>query len=168
MKAIRTKYSLDGGALVKGHLLNDNLGGKALDNNLYPITKEANGSHLHYAENLVKSTLWESRKGVYYKVAVGGTPDIDSPQSTFNITINNWDPGANKMGSNLASTIVVTSDFGKGGGNGGVSGSTTRYTVISLSTAEASGVAIGPKTRVSELTLVEVSERDSQPLNSSV
>ncbi|MEB3279642.1 MAG: DUF4157 domain-containing protein [Lyngbya sp.] len=55
---------------IKGHLLNDNLGGPGDDNNLYPITAAANKMHENKVESTVKK--WVNNEGywVYYKVKV--------------------------------------------------------------------------------------------------
>jgi len=55
---------------IKGHLLNDNLGGPGSAQNLYPITADANSKHERNVERLVKD--WVNNKGywVYYKVEV--------------------------------------------------------------------------------------------------
>ncbi len=42
---------------VKGHLLNDNIGGIANSKNLYPITGHANGQHLQFVESYIKSAI---------------------------------------------------------------------------------------------------------------
>ncbi len=58
----RTKY-------IKGHLLNDHLGGPARPYNLFPITDQANSDHLVFMEKYVKA---EVEKGyvMYYKVNI--------------------------------------------------------------------------------------------------
>ncbi|MDZ8085219.1 MAG: DUF4157 domain-containing protein [Nostoc sp. DedQUE12b] len=55
---------------IKGHLLNDNLGGPGSAQNLYPITADANSKHVRQVENKVKD--WVNSQGywVYYKVEV--------------------------------------------------------------------------------------------------
>ncbi|MDZ8257456.1 eCIS core domain-containing protein [Nostoc sp. ChiQUE01b] len=55
---------------IKGHLLNDNLGGPGSVQNLYPITADANSKHVQQVESIVKS--WVNTEGywVYYKVEV--------------------------------------------------------------------------------------------------
>lgn len=54
---------------IKGHLLNDHLGGPARPYNLFPITAQANSDHLVFIEKYVKA---EVAKGyvMYYKVSV--------------------------------------------------------------------------------------------------
>ncbi len=55
---------------IKGHLLNDNLGGPGSAQNLYPITADANSQHVRQVESVVKN--WVNNEGywVYYKVQV--------------------------------------------------------------------------------------------------
>ena len=93
MKAIRGKYSITGGDLVKGHLLNDNLGGKALNNNLFPITRAANKVHLLTAENYTKDRLWGEQKPLWYSVDVIGTPDINATKHAFLVHVGEWAGG---------------------------------------------------------------------------
>jgi hypothetical protein len=54
---------------IKGHLLNDNVGGPGTADNLYPITASANRKHEQLIEDWVKS---EVKKGyyIYYKVNI--------------------------------------------------------------------------------------------------
>jgi hypothetical protein len=57
-KYLGKQYKKKAGHFVKGHMLNDNLGGTALNENLFPITVMANKQHLSYVENKVKARLW--------------------------------------------------------------------------------------------------------------
>ncbi len=71
MKYLPTDPKLDNDKkYIKGHLLNDNLGGPGEDTNLYPITATANKQHENTVESLVKQ--WVNKEGfwVYYKVEV--------------------------------------------------------------------------------------------------
>jgi hypothetical protein len=71
MKSLPTDPNLSGdNKYIKGHLLNDNLGGPGEDRNLYPITAIANKQHEAYVEYYVKQ--WVNKNGywVYYKVEV--------------------------------------------------------------------------------------------------
>ncbi len=49
---------------IRGHLLNDNLGGIANEANLYPITHEANGQHKTHVEEYIKKGI---DKGYVYR-----------------------------------------------------------------------------------------------------
>ncbi|MCD1260703.1 hypothetical protein B5M42_018030 [Paenibacillus athensensis] len=55
---------------IKGHLLNDNLGGPGTAANLFPITAEANKQHEQFVESWAKE--WVNEKGywVYYEVEI--------------------------------------------------------------------------------------------------
>jgi hypothetical protein len=50
---------------IKGHLLNDNLGGPANRMNLFPITNSANNNHLTWAEQYVKQDIRNGYVGKY-------------------------------------------------------------------------------------------------------
>jgi len=114
MDAIRGKYKIDGGDVVKGHLLNDNLGGKALGKNLYPITRAANKDHLTHVENFAKKFVWAEDMPIYYSVEVVGKPDLSESKASFVTGIFEWDgktPGAKGIGKGIEKTRVE-SDFG--------------------------------------------------------
>lgn len=74
--------------MIRGHLLNHDLGGYGVEQNLFPITSAANGVHLRTVEYGVKNALLQANtdgKGVYYHVRVSGdaTDNKDAPVSTF-------------------------------------------------------------------------------------
>lgn len=51
-RGIRTKDKF-----IRGHLLNENLGGKGENKNLFPITGYANSQHLHSTEKFIKNSV---------------------------------------------------------------------------------------------------------------
>ena len=53
---------------IRGHLLNDNVGGPGEDFNLFPITGEANHQHEHFIESTVKSWVNDQKQWVKYTV----------------------------------------------------------------------------------------------------
>jgi hypothetical protein len=55
---------------IKGHLLNDNVGGPGTAENLYPITAEANAAHVRNVESTVKTWVNTNKYWVYYSVQV--------------------------------------------------------------------------------------------------
>ena len=55
---------------IKGHLLNDNVGGPGTAENLYPITAEANAAHVRNVESMVKTWVNTNKYWVYYSVQV--------------------------------------------------------------------------------------------------
>ncbi|NOU49255.1 hypothetical protein HG263_01640 [Pseudoalteromonas sp. JBTF-M23] len=119
MAWIKSVYPQAKGAMsVKGHLLNDNLGGTALDNNLYPISKGANGKHLSTSENYVKNALWKDKTAVKYSVSVSGATNYTSANSsnakaTFHAVVSPWNDvtDTSKVGA-TAYTANITSDLG--------------------------------------------------------
>ncbi|WP_308910524.1 eCIS core domain-containing protein [Pseudokordiimonas caeni] len=58
MKELRIHYPGEG--FLRGHLLNDNLGGPGIWENMFPITAKANGSHLYDVEKPVKQALLDA------------------------------------------------------------------------------------------------------------
>lgn len=83
MTSLKTRYNLKAHQLVKGHLLNHDLGGYGVGENLFPITKQANGEHLAYAEYEVKNALINAKShptldGVYYWVSAIGELDDET------------------------------------------------------------------------------------------
>jgi hypothetical protein len=55
---------------IRGHLLNENLGGEGLGYNLFPITGKANSQHLHSTEKKIKDWVKTAGQWVYYQVKV--------------------------------------------------------------------------------------------------
>ncbi len=55
---------------IRGHLLNENLGGPGTQQNLFPITGSANSKHLHSTETRVKAWMKKPKRWVYYQVKV--------------------------------------------------------------------------------------------------
>jgi hypothetical protein len=55
---------------VKGHLLNENLGGQGDESNLFPITAIANSRHLHSTETKIKGWISKPNQWVWYEVKV--------------------------------------------------------------------------------------------------
>lgn len=110
MTAIRTKWGISGGDVVKGHLWNDNLGGSALNINLYPITKAANSDHLGYVENKAKECI-ARQIPIYYKVEVDTKPDITEPIAEFDCEIRQWNPVSGNLGNLLIEPVTVFSDL---------------------------------------------------------
>jgi|GEM_PF-2051153 len=93
IKAIRATFPRD--SMIRGHLLNHDLGGFGVHENLFPITAKANSRHLHHVEKYVKNALYDAnqhadRKGVYYEVNVTGAKSdaADNPVSNFECTAN--------------------------------------------------------------------------------
>ncbi|KAA6346930.1 hypothetical protein EZS27_005564 [termite gut metagenome] len=72
---------------VRGHLLNHDLGGQAIDENLYPITSKANHLHSMYVESPIKRRLAEGKKNnrsFQYEVNVIYECIVqDLPRATF-------------------------------------------------------------------------------------
>jgi hypothetical protein len=60
---------------IKGHLLNDNIGGPGTAENLYPITAEANAAHVRNVESTVKTWVNINKYWVYYSVQVSSTSE---------------------------------------------------------------------------------------------
>jgi hypothetical protein len=62
---------------IRGHLLNENLGGRGNAENMFPITGNANSLHLHSTEKKIKNWVLEPKKNepkswVLYEVKVQG------------------------------------------------------------------------------------------------
>ena len=101
MNTLPTDPNWDGNRkFVKGHLLNDNLGGKANKNNLYPITGQANSDHKTKVENKIWDYMQtNTNSAITYTVDVtdrsvvdknmklkknsGSYNDIQTPKATF-------------------------------------------------------------------------------------
>lgn len=166
MDAIRTHYGIYGGDLVKGHLLNDNLGGKALNNNLFPITRAANKQHLMTTENYAKDQLWTHQSPIWYKIEVSGTPDISQHTHQFDVQLGYWDMTTDTMAP-AAVHGSITSDLGSPKDSDiANSGKLDAYSAGTLKTAMSKGLAYHPHTTVGGMSDHEKSYRDdSRALN---
>ena len=104
---------------VKGHLLNDNLGGPGSAENLYPITAEANRAHYDNVERTLRQWVNTDHYWVYYRVRVEGVdetinhPGQKDPDNWINARFNcrayirKTDGGkANEFTENIESSYV--------------------------------------------------------------
>ncbi|UTW11327.1 eCIS core domain-containing protein [Marinobacterium rhizophilum] len=75
---------------IRGHLLNEQIGGPGTAQNLYPITGQANERHKTLVENPIKNWVKQSHYWVYYSVQVAGIsehiehPEQKHPQNWIN------------------------------------------------------------------------------------
>lgn len=110
--------------MIRGHLLNHDLGGFGVEQNLFPITSSANGVHLRTVEYGVKQALINANaqnKGVFYHVKVSGARSdaTDSPVSAFECKANYLTDVEDHSGTSIGSEILsvnVTSTPKKSGG----------------------------------------------------
>lgn len=163
MNAIRKYWNIKGVNVVKGHLLNDNLGGTANNNNLYPITGGANKNHLNYVENAVKERVWNDELGIFYKVKVDAVPDISESRADFDCEMREWNPKNGKVGALITDPVTIPSDL-----EDVRSKEDDSFPFLTFEGEEAESVSRpkkpkgvpNPKTRVSELTSSEADLRD--------
>ena len=57
---------------IRGHLLNENLGGLGIAGNMFPLTANANKNHLTFAEKIVKEWAKDPLNYIWYEVKVSG------------------------------------------------------------------------------------------------
>lgn len=62
---------------IRGHLLNGNIGGPGSEQNLFPITKQANSRHYQEIEKHVESWVNNSKYYVRYEVEVKNRDDVN-------------------------------------------------------------------------------------------
>ncbi len=162
MDAIRGQWGIVGGGLVKGHLWNDNLGGSAMNFNLFPITKAANSDHLGYVENKAKEYIWGQKRPIYYKVEVDGTPDINNQKTDFDCEIRDWDPVTGNLGGLLFGPVTIESDLGDVGAYNEAYETYTGNPADRQKRPKKPKWATAPKTRVGELSKQEAIDRANQ------
>lgn len=107
-------------AMVKGHLLNANLGGDAVPGNLYPITSQANALHKTKAEYGVKAAV-TAGPGVEYHVDVVNAAHSDlNPNADFRCRAWRWNPAAwyGARGAELFNVTVQSRPNGLHGARG--------------------------------------------------
>jgi hypothetical protein len=68
---------------IRGHLLNANLGGKAEEKNLFPITHQANVDHKNKIENEAKRLVNQEGYLVYYEVRVNNVSTGEDPNYAY-------------------------------------------------------------------------------------
>ena len=83
---------------IRGHLLNEHLGGRGNEENMFPITGNANSQHLHSTESTVKKwismpAVAKKERWIYYEVKVNGISSrlnggIGSPLNFVNCTFS--------------------------------------------------------------------------------
>lgn len=117
MASLKAKYGLKPHELIKGHLLNHDLGGFGTSVNLFPITKTANGEHLYNAENTVKGNLYDSKlkadSGLYYKVHVisGFTEDtLSGSKFVCNVKEASGFASGNPVAGKSLANVTINSD----------------------------------------------------------
>lgn len=71
-RLVTDKHKRSSEKYIRGHLLNENLGGKGDCDNLFPITGNANSQHLHSTEAKIKNWVKEKHNWVFYEVKVKG------------------------------------------------------------------------------------------------
>jgi hypothetical protein len=94
---------------IRGHLLNDNLGGPGDSENLFPITGNANKEHERVIESKVKRWVNDDKQWVKYTVDVTpGTVDLPKGvvNSRFVCAAHIWDPHSNTFGNSIAANIT--------------------------------------------------------------
>ncbi|MCA9930651.1 MAG: DUF4157 domain-containing protein [Anaerolineales bacterium] len=109
MGPMREKY----GKLVKGHLLNHDLGGFAKEENLYPITSKANHEHSAKVEQNVKRELfqrpYDEKRRLHYEVTVNEQTAHDPTHAQFHCWWG-WERGyvlpAEKLGEETIDSIM--------------------------------------------------------------
>lgn len=119
MQYLRNKYRQAN--IVRGHLLNHDLGGFGMPENLYPISTKANAEHSSKVEQEVKKLLGKeidkSNKGeeiklVHYTVVVNENVQGSPENAAFNCTFNTEGESERR--------VSIPSDLGKdAGGFGG-------------------------------------------------
>jgi hypothetical protein len=97
---------------IKGHLLNDNVGGPGAAFNLFPITADANANHLAFVEKYVKAQL-AGHYVLAYEVAVTahGTRQVHGAQAIDADFVFSWsllDARGRRLGTTFNSKVVST------------------------------------------------------------
>ncbi|MCD4484553.1 hypothetical protein LQR31_08735 [Chromobacterium vaccinii] len=99
MQALRQAYPKAN--VVRGHLLNHDLGGRSVEENLYPISTSANGDHSRNVEVHVKERLYDTAKQgwdepVHYEVLVSETNANNPEKAAFNCQWT-WGPASHRQ-----------------------------------------------------------------------
>jgi hypothetical protein len=95
---------------VRGHLLNANLGGPNVAPNLFPITGHANGDHLNYVENHVKSWVIKGKKVAYTVNATQVGGDVTVGDETVPNAAGSLDCTAEIVGEDKKISRIIKSE----------------------------------------------------------
>lgn len=95
---------------IKGHLLNDNLGGPGTADNLFPITAQANKEHEAQVESYAKKAVNQYGQWVNYEVKV-----VDKGSDLTKAPKHNW------VNADLQCSMIPLMANGQPGGSGGLS-----------------------------------------------
>jgi hypothetical protein len=88
--------------MIRGHLLNGNLGGLGIAANLFPITNRANRLHETQVENHIKQEIKDLEE-VDYKVTVNGNFTEDDADAVFHCEATRTSDGAKIIDKNIES-----------------------------------------------------------------
>ncbi len=103
---------------IKGHLLNDWLGGEGAPRNLFPITSYANGEHSRKIEETVKGWVNDQRYWVSYEVKISDISYELDATIADNFVNSKMTAEATVLGtdlrpiSGLTRKVVIVSEFG--------------------------------------------------------
>ncbi len=119
--------SKQGGAVyIKGHLLNDNLGGPGVAKNMFPISKQANSDHKNKIEKIAKDIVNNQMLLAFYRVVVTpGTPkeipgliskegdQLYQLDATFNCEFDTYKKADEKklVRMNSPQSVTITSSY---------------------------------------------------------
>ena len=98
---------------IRGHLLNENLGGKGENINLFPITANANSRHLHSTEKLVKDWVIpkKNKQGKKSKQKHYATYEVNAIPTK--VILSNKAIAKNIVNSNFICKVELKDDTGK-------------------------------------------------------
>jgi hypothetical protein len=118
MQYLRTIYRPSG--VIRGHLLNHDLGGYGIPENLYPISSMANSEHSEKVEQKVKKSLNDSfnntKKDITYNVAVREVGAAERPYENVFFDCEWTDENGNKTSESVESHLQTQSGWGGSSG----------------------------------------------------
>lgn len=79
-------------SMIKGHLLNGQLGGPGVEQNLFPITSQANSIHKTHVENHIKSYVSHGNPVFYVVEVTEAAYSSKSPDAKFTCEAYPWNP----------------------------------------------------------------------------
>ncbi len=113
MKSLRRRYNITNSCdLVKGHLLNHDLGGLAIQANLFPISGNANKAHSRCIEEPLKKYLYSGNKCIYTVRAVNNNTGEDNVCKDDFFKCNIMDEDGKQL---FSGNVVSNIETGKGG-----------------------------------------------------
>lgn len=109
--------------MVRGHLMNGQLGGQGIALNLFPITAKANSQHKNHVENRVKDLVTRGKDVDYTVEVVNAANTLSSPSADFDCKVTDLNKSVKDESFSELVSSAPTGNSKSSPGEGGVKNS---------------------------------------------